>query len=673
VTAAGTVRASRAACTGAVLLGLLLAPATGRGEDYRARYRRAEEPQPLRLNLYELDAGMDAESVQEETTFRDTGTRSTYERWIIAPTVGMGLDGSIYHSRFLRFRLAGEGSYGVGKQKTDSGTAVESDEVSDVENLRGSIDLLPDKPVRAYAHGNYGRSFRDYDFFTRSTVETLGYGARVSQRADTVQSGLTYSHTEEDVLDSLVPSSSDQDLVGLDARHERADGNTALNYTYGETGYSGSDPESGNVSRDHTVGISDTERLGPQEKSTLQTSGSYNNRDASDDQSEQFWGNVNLQTEHRTNLRTRYDVQYGHFTGNGLESDSLSGNAELLHQLYESLQSSLQARASDSDTTAGDDSGYSRRYGGGIAEGYTKRLGSQHRLTADTSVFVDTVEESAAGRAVDERHEFPRPPATESFLLNLPNADAATIVVTDSGGVRRFARGIDYEIFPRGSRTEVRRIPGGGIVEGSTVLVSYSADGGGTGRYQSMTDTYGMRLELWKNLWALYARLTNNRNDAPVDLYALESELYTLGTDLNVRQARAGAEYEVYEADDTSYRSTRFTESAWIVPDPVSSLSLGLAQTFIEHEESNRSERDYRYTVRYRRALTRRLWLSMDAGLDMRRGEGVDQDMTVLRPEMTYRIGQTTLEAYYDYSESVYLDNEERTRQMFAAKLRRKF
>jgi hypothetical protein len=114
-------------------------------------------------------------------------------------------------------------------------------------------------------------------------------------------------------------------------------------------------------------------------------------------------------------------------------------------------------------------------------------------------------------------------------------------------------------------------------------------------------------------------------------------------------------------------------QSMWINPDVYSSASISSSQTFTDREDDEEQERDYRVTARYRRSLTRRLWGSVQAGFDRRRGAGVDQDLAVVRPELNYRIGRTSLDAYYDYERNLYLDNEERTRERLFASLKRTF
>jgi hypothetical protein len=639
-----------------------------------ARYGIPEEPAMLKFRLYEIEAGIDVENENEKTTFKDSDTESTYKRTFIAPTLSMAGSGSIYHPSFLRFSLAGEGAYGEGHEELKSSTSSTSrDKLQHFERLRGRVDLFGNKPLRGGAHGNYGRNYRDYDFFTRSTVESLGYGAQALYTVPSFYTTATYAYTDDRVLDSLSPSETEQEVVTLDARQERRRGASAIAYTASDNHYHGSSSDSLNRSTDQTVSASDLERFGARERFTLNNNASYSHRDSDEQPNDQYRLASDLEAEHRANLISTYQANYDRFEDPTLTSDSLSGGVGLHHQLYQSLHSSLTGRAGESRFETDTESDRSSNMGAGLAEHYTKQLGERHDLQADASTYVESVDQATPGRAVNERHTFPRPPDLEVVTLDLPNVDEGSLDVRDAANIRTFARGIDYEVFPRGSRTELRRISGGSIPEGSTIIVSYNADGRGSGRYQSRTDAFGIRFNLWDNFWALYGRINTSRNDAPNGLYVLDSTRSIAGTDLNFRQASLGAEREWYDSDDTRYESTRLMQSMWINPDVYSSASISSSQTFTDREDDEEQERDYRVTARYRRSLTRRLWGSVQAGFDRRRGAGVDQDLAVVRPELNYRIGRTSLDAYYDYERNLYLDNEERTRERLFASLKRTF
>lgn len=651
---------------------LMLAPPTFGAAD---RYRFApEEPQLLKFRLYDIEAGLDAEQETEETTLMRSDRKSTYQRTFIAPTLSMSGSGSIYHPSFIRFQLAGEAAYGTGDEEFESTTTQSRNQVQHLERMRGRMDFFNGKPLRGYAYGSYGRNFRDYDFFTRSTVESTAYGAQSLYDVPALYATANYSHTDERSLDTTTPSESRQDLAGMSLRKDRSRGSSTLSYTTSNNEYSGSSADARTRSTDHNVAAADELRFGREERFALGNRATYSRRDGSDAPSDQYLLSSQLDAMHRPNLSSRYSIGYDRFEDPTLTTDALTGDASVSHTLYQSLYSSASAHAGQSRFDAAEDASDTTTMGAGLAETYRKQLGPSHALELSAGVAVEEVDQTTPSRAVNETHVFPRPPALEVVVLDLPNVDTESLVVTDTARVQQFTPGIDYQLFPRGSRTELRRIPGGRIPEGGAILASYDTTAGGaSGRYRDTTESYGVRLDLWDRLWALYGRLNVTRNDAPDSLYVLETTRTFTGTELSFRHANLGAEREWYESQELDYVTTRFYQSIWASPDPYSSASLAFTQAFTDRENESEQESDYRITGRYRRSLTRRLWCSIQAGFDWRRGPGVDQDLVVARPTLGYRIGRTSIDAYYDYEHNLYLDNEERTRERLFSSVRRSF
>jgi hypothetical protein len=638
----------------------------------RARYLQVIEPKWLRLQITDVEAGAYAEGVFEETTYKNSGQTVRYERFFVAPTLGLSASGSVYHPNLLQFALTGEGAYGWSEQRTESLTTTTSfKEWQYYGRFHGNLELFPRKPLRGSLSANYGRSYREYDFFSRATVDSLNYGGQVLYTRPMLALLAKYERTEEEVFDVSVPSQSHQDLASFDARHDRQRGSTGLNYTYNQ--YTSSDDRSEATTVDHTVALTEAARFGRQEQVQLTSGASYTHRDSDLERTDQISANANVRAAHRHDLSSAYDLLYDRFVSADLTSDSVAGTVGLSHQLYKSLTSGLTVAAADSESSADSGSGYSRRYGGAWSETYTKRLGATHWLRLDNTLAVDHVEEQVTGRVVNERHTFPVPPNIESFILNLANVSALSIVLTDASGLPRYVAGIDYELLPSGSRTEIRRIPGGTIPAGSTVLVDYEAEPTPAGGYEQYTEACGFRLSFWNNFWGLYGRLRLNRNNAEENLRVQEVTSYTLGTDCNWRWGSAGAEFVQYESDDTAYRSVRLFESFSFRPEDVSSLGVDFSQAYTEYYDTGRDEQNYRGTARYRRSVARDLLLHVAAGVEYRHGTSVDQTRAVFRPELRYRIGRSSIQFAYNYEYNLYLDNEERNKHQLTLTIKRDF
>jgi hypothetical protein len=204
------------------------------------------------------------------------------------------------------------------------------------------------------------------------------------------------------------------------------------------------------------------------------------------------------------------------------------------------------------------------------------------------------------------------------------------------------------------------------------VLVDYKAEPAAAGSYESLSESCQVRVELFTNLWGIYGRVNLWRNNANPDMRVPNLTSYAIGTDLSWRIYRAGVEYEIYDSDLSRYRTARLFQSAAYKPDAASTLSLDVSEAWIEYTDARREEWDFRFISRYTHALTSTLRVSMEAGIDLRRGEDVDQTLAVARPGLEYSVGRTSLRAGYDFEYNLF-DQEERLRHMFFFRCRRTF
>jgi hypothetical protein len=273
----------------------------------------------------------------------------------------------------------------------------------------------------------------------------------------------------------------------------------------------------------------------------------------------------------------------------------------------------------------------------------------------------------------NERHQFGEGAGgPDAFVLSLPNVIETTILVTDvTDSDPPFINGIDYEVFRNGAQTFIRRPAGSRIP--AVVLVDYEAQEPVAGSYQGLNESFQVRLDFWKGLWGVYSRVNLFLNNAPREMIVQDLRSYTFGTDLTWRWFRAGAEYELYDSDQSQYRSTRLFQSFTFRPDAASSLGAEFSEAWTEYVDADRQEENYRFISRYNRALSRRFRANIEGGVALRRGRGVDQTVATARPALQYIIGKTTISAEYDFEYQLFLENEERYKHILFVRARRVF
>lgn len=631
------------------------------------------EPQWFRGRLTEIGVGYLAEGTYEETTYSGSDNKVSHLHFFTGPTSRVGMDGSIYHPNLVRFTFNSEFAYGYSLESTRSAGQVREYETDDI---RGHLDLLlgflMSKPYNGEFFVNWDRGRRENDVFSTVEVESLRYGGRAGYRVDNLNFNATYTHREEDVTGLNTDSRSFNETFVASARHDRKNGATSLNLTWDE--YSRDDRGRVGKGTDQNISLANYERLGSRQQYAVNANASYDHRDDQTDVSDQATVNLNIAGEHNHGITTMHDLNYDHFETGSFKSDSYNGNGEIRHQLYESLNSALLYRGGNSESSDDISDGYSRRYGGGFSETYTKRLGVNSRVRFSNTLLVDHIDQQAVSSVKNERHQFDDgsgPPGT--FALNVTRVATFTIVVTDQNDSQpAYILGLDYEIVQNGDRTLISRPAASTIPVGATVLVDYRAEPAAAGNYESLSESFQIRFDLFTNVWGIYGRFNLWRNNAGRDLRVPNLTSYAVGTDVSWRNCRAGAEYEVYDSDFSSYGAARFFQSAYFQPDKASTLSLELTEAWIDYTDANRQEWDLRFVTRFSQTVSAGLRLTTEAGVDVRRGDDVDQTLAAFRQGLEYTIGRTSFRAGYDFEYNLF-DREERLRHLFFLRCRRTF
>jgi hypothetical protein len=681
-----------------LILGVLLLLASPPAIAQRLLLPQYIEPKPFDFHLTQISSGVYAEGVHDETTYKDNGVSVTHDHYFVGPSIGLNAFGSIYHPNLLTYHINSEGAYGWGEDSFSGSSSSSRNEWQYLGRFDASADLLDNKPYHATAFGSYDHSYRNNDFFSEVTVDSWRYGARSVWNVGSWAFNTDYTHHDEHTVNpyrivqtttntsngvtttnqTTVDQTMDShdDVINFNARQDRGRGGTTLNYSWDQ--YSRVDAGQAGNGADHSISVADNERFGADDRAKWYSTATYLRREANTEpSSDEVTASSTLNYEHNHNLNSFYDLEYDYFDQGDFNSSSYFGQASVTHQLYESLTSSLIGRGSDYESTAGNTSASNDRYGGGISEQYTKRLSDTARLVIGTATFVDHTDNNSDNFATvrNERHTFAENnPVPNSFTLNRANVNASTIVITDDRGTQPpYQLGFDYTVSQNGSRTIIQRPFGSSIPPAATVLVSYQAQPTPSGSYETLSESFQIRFELWNNLVGFYGRINASLNNAPENMQVQNIVSYTLGSDLTYRWFRAGTEYVIYNSTDSDYTSARAYQSAAFHPDGFSSLNLDLTEAWIDYRSAHREETDLIFITRYHRSLSQHFSVDTSAGVAWRNGQGVDQTLATFRTAIKYVIGRTSLNAGYDYQYNLFLNNQEQQTHRFFVGYKRYF
>jgi len=671
------------------------------------------EPQALRLQVADAYLGVLVNGDYNQSRITGQNGTSTDYSLFFGPDFGLDAFGSIYHPNFINFTINGNISPGyLTERGNENGvTPTGNSGFAVFGNYLVNVNILQEKPYRATLYLDQSYSEEENDLYNEIEVNTLRYGANLGYQSGPVPFTLEVWRQQQTTSGAADETSSEQEYALIfAASNKRAAGDTALNYSLSDYTLSNNGGQGGGL--DQAVGLNDVETFGSREQFKLNSAAGFNESDNAggngpgDDggRAQNFLGAENFSIQHSETLTSSYDASYYYMDSSSsdgtVKSEGVNGDISLSHQLFESLTSSLTLAGmyySSSDNLPNDGGGQpnsssqTEQFSGGLTEAYTKRLGPETRLSMTGSIIYEYTTQKDTGDTViqnNEAHTFSS--NTDSFFLNLPDVDQASIVVTNNqGALPAYQLGIDYTISQNGSLTMIRRTATASIPETSKVLVTYTAAASPSGQYDTLNGMVNLRVDFWNGLLGVYARYSSLQNfGAPVgnnsDSTSQRTTLNLLAGASNVTDVAVGAdatwhwlhggfECESYNSTYSSYTSLNVYQSLTFSPDRASSVSLNLGESLTRYSDSNDSEEDYSITTDYHRAAAQNLSLDVQAGVEVRRGAGVDQTLAAVRPKLRYYIGQTSVDMGYSFEYSKYLNSTVTTEQYLYVSIRRTF
>ena len=552
----------------------------------------------MTLRVKDINAGVEAEGDWEKRNVPSSNQTVTRNSVYVVPTVGLGLQGSFYHPNLFQYDISGQN--GIGWQENTlnvPGGGTRSDTLY-LQRYHLDVTLLKEQPFRTSFFADKDRTTRDYDFFTRATVDRESFGGRTGYAEGPVPFNISLSRTKEDILSQFRPMSNDEDTLNFNAYNERSDkSRTDVTYTLNDY----TRREVGAYTQDgiqHLASLTDQETFGKKDHIKLNSNLQYNQLDATTTTegkatkvirpSTIFSDHEHLNLRHSSTLQSDYNYNYNLHDAGTTQSDGHSGSAALRHKLYESLTSTFDVHAqafSSSGTGVALDS---TRYGIGLNENYTKRLGKSARLTLGYGGLYDQEDRVSLGRTifiVGESHTLNDGAIT---FLNQPQVDVMSIQVWDATGSVRYRELLDYLVLSHGERTEIKRVVGGQIPNGSSVLIDYSVTSQPSDSFTTVAHQLQVRFDFFNGLLGLYGYMNIQENYGGKTLLLENVNDKVAGVDVSWRWFRAGAEYEDYDSNLTPYTSTRLFQTFTCEPAPNTTFNLDVGQSWRTFTGMNR-------------------------------------------------------------------------------------
>ena len=440
---------------------------------------------------------------------------------------------------------------------------------------RGDFDLSAlffrrgDFPLTVYSKREqtlYNRQFGG----TLDSIRT-DYGAKLQIRSETLPNQFHYFHRQQDESGSGDFNASDysltQDTFAWNGRIKPMGGhNFWWDYTFDSIRQSGVTRPSNNFDRT-TASATHTYDFGENKDSQIR-SALFLYSETGDNPIDRFRWDEKIRLIHSRSFETIYDYTYDFQKRAQSTQRSHNASATFIHELFDSLITTGQAGFNLLDLP--DDGFDSMEYFGNLTAEYNKIV-PYGDIQATALTNFSRRDESARGSPldiVDEPHNFG---ASGLITLSRQNIEPASIVITNLSGIILYAPGLDYTVQAFPDRIEIRRVLGGNIAPGQSVLIDYQIGADPA----SVTDTfaYGVTFrynftEGWLKGASPYIRYTDQNQDRMTDgpsaIIANDFTDLTFGLNYRFDRILLIAEHQIHDSSlspfDTSRIEARFTE-----------------------------------------------------------------------------------------------------------------
>ncbi len=632
----------------------------------------AEEPRWMRLNITEAKISVESEGEFEQTQVKSDAAAISRDLVYVVPTMGLGVRGSVYHSNLFQYDLNAEGGVGWQEYRLDVPGQGAKTGLRDLQRYHAMVSLLKEKPFAVNFFADKERNTRDYDFFTRARVDSQRAGASAGYAEGPVPFRITAGQSEEHITGLANPMTYKDNTLNFTASNERRQGShTDISYDLDqyhrqETGYYNQEGIY------HSANLRDMETFGRDDWVNLRTTMLYTRLDQTNLPSSSFSASELVTLRHSQQLETTYNYDFNQRDTGPVENQGHNGIASIRHRLYESLVSTFDVHAQSFSSQSPDTKQDTTRYGLGLNESYTKKLGDWGRLNLGYSIRADQEDRETLGQfiiVVGEAHTLKD---GELTFLHQTGIVRSSIRVTDPSGAIVYHELLDYLILPSGEQTEIQRVAGGKIPNGAAVMVDYTALRQPSDSYQVLANYLQLRLDLFNGLLGLYGRANFVDNFGGESLILQNIADRVAGADITWRWLKAGAEYEDFDSNLSPYHAQRLFQTLRFELTESSALTFDFSQRWLKHTDNGLGQNSYDFIGRYNWRLGTRVAFNAEGGMRITRGFGYDQDLATARTDFDFHFGKLDLRTGYEFQDDNFL-GELRTRHYFFVRATRKF
>jgi hypothetical protein len=522
-----------------------------------------EQQKPRKIDLYNFRGALDLLWRNRRDELKSPGApEQRFRENRFEETFTLESDGHIYHPNLVELDLAGKfgltqteiDQTGESGDDTQFGTLYEWD-------LNATILRKEVAPLTLYTRRTQDQLNREFGPTIDNTYTQ--HGAIWDIRSKTVPTRFEIFHSDQEqkgIADDVGDFSLIQDSFLWHSEYRPRRGHTltwdyTLSYVQEETeGFNANDYLLNDANLTYSIDF------GPGERNNLSSSLSYLDQ-GGDFPIERLRWNEFLRLRHTADFETRYQYTFDKQEFSGIGQDRHRGTAGFIHRLYESLTTTGNVGGEFIDY---DDGSQTHDLFADVQFDYRKEvpLGVLTAFIGGAFDYQINDVQVTARAVVDAPRTFVDP-APITLIGN--NIDPASIVITNSNGLIMYQEGIDYdvEVFP--NRVEIRRVLGGRIASGETVLIDYLLLPQAENKVTTRTYFFGGRYDIERGLLrgtGIYGRFTRQDQDVdsdfPLSFTPNSFDDLVFGIEYRRWGFTVGAEHETYDSTISPFEANRY-------------------------------------------------------------------------------------------------------------------
>jgi len=597
--------------------------------------------------------GFHFESENEKRKIESSSLPTQRSRLLLEESLQTEFKGSVYHPNFANFDINLESGLRQAREEFQPNLTGKMKN-SNLNQFHIISSLLRKKPYAFSLLADKSRWIESREFFERQAINSTRYAGNFGLKNKFIPVSFSFSNSSKTIDRASRPSQNfDDDELSLSLDNESW-GIGATRFEVAQNKFSRTEsgtPDQKGTARDFN--LSNQKSLSQDNKKSLYSSLHYYDLTGTAESSILNL-NENFNIEHTDQLTGSYAYNFSDRSSSGAKTRDNRVNASLRHRLYESLTSSFSTYYFNSDATA-----FSQdAYGLSLDEDYRKKLGKIGRLSLGVGLNYSEEKRKTLGNILSIIDESQTLTTGTVTLLDKPDVDTATVVVTDLTGTTTYILNVDYQLSSVGERTQIQRIPAGSISNGQKALVDYQARGSPFLKFNTLGENFRFRIDFLDELVGAYYRLAREGHpkESGQDDFILQTLSDTaIGLDFNYKNLSVELENEDYDSDLSPYKRLRFRESILFNPTEESTLTLQSSQIIVRLVNTQDTQRFFDCLSRYSVGLNRYSRFNIEAGLRWQEGIGIGLNDLFAGVNYELNFGKLLMDIKYDFKRQLYL------------------